>query len=166
MSKKVLNSKLNEVNTCAGVTHWGKDELQKLDRKTSKLLTMCKAYVKRKRGKRGLISVEDAANIELNRLTKYVFDSEEALLNEVRTEALVVPGKGKKEIELEIKNTHRKKALSGRHFGMVEKTGLKKKTEKIIMAAQEQALGTTNIRKVNDKINRMCRMCGEGERRW
>ena len=34
------------------------------------------------------------------------------------------------------------------------------------MAAQEQALDTRNIKKVNDKINKMCRMCGDGEKRW
>ena len=46
-----------------------------------------------------------------------------------------------------------------------DKRGLKKETERMIMAAQEQALRTKNIRKVIDKekINGKCRMCGERE---
>ena len=48
---------------------------------------------------------------------------------------------------------------------MVKTKWLKKEIDGIIMAAQEQALRTRNIRKAIDKekISGMCRMCGERE---
>ena len=94
--RQVLKSKLNGVNTflainsrtvavlrySAGVVHWRKDGLQEIDRKTKTLLTIYRTYhtqsdkdrlyVKRKIGERGLISVEDAVNIEINSLRTYV----------------------------------------------------------------------------------------------
>ena len=56
--RQVLKSKLNGVNACsaidsravavvrysAGVVHWRKDELQEIDRKTRKLLTIYRTY--------------------------------------------------------------------------------------------------------------------------
>ena len=66
----------------AGVVHWRKDELQEIDRKTKKLLTIYRTYhpqsdkdrlyVKRKTGGRGLISKEHAINIEINSSRTYV----------------------------------------------------------------------------------------------
>ena len=106
-ARQVLKSKLNGLNTfsainsravavvkySAGVVYWRKDELQEIDRKTRKLLTIYKTYhpqsvkdrlyVKRKTRGRGLISVEDAVNIEINSLRTYVDNNEEQLLSEV-----------------------------------------------------------------------------------
>ena len=110
---QVLKSKINGVNNfsainsrevavieySAGVVHWRKDELQEIDRKTRKLLTIYRTYhpqsdndqlyVKRKKGERGLISVEDAVNIEINSLRTYVNNNEEQMLTDVRREGRI-----------------------------------------------------------------------------
>ena len=134
-------------------------------------------YVKRKTGGRGLISVENAVNIEINILRIYIDNNEEQLLSEVRREGIIEQGKKKNEIQMEHENAYRNKALHGRYFVATDdvrgskswewlrRSGLKKEAEGMIMAAQEQVLRTRNIRKVIDKekISGMCRMCGERE---
>ena len=197
--RQVLKSKLNGLNTFSainsravavvkystGVVYSRKDELQEIDRKTRKLLTIYKTYhpqsvkdrlyVKRKTRGRGLISVEDAVNIEINSLRTYVDNNEEQLLSEVIREGIIEQGKEKNEIQIEHENAYRNKALHGRYFlatddvrgskswEWLKRSGLKKETEGMIMTAQEQALRTRNIRKVIDKekISGMCRICGE-----
>ena len=67
---------------------------------------MKKLYVKRKRGRRGLINVENAVNV-MNSLKKTVCDSKEALPNEVKRLGIVDKGKEKKEIDLERGNAYR-----------------------------------------------------------
>ena len=138
--RQVLKSKLNGVNTfsainsravavvrySAGVVHWRKDQLQEIDRKTRKLLTIYRAYhpqndkgqlyVQRKARGRGLISVEDAVNIEINTLITYTDNSKEQLLSEVRREGIIEQGKEKNEIQMEHGNAYRNKALQGRYF--------------------------------------------------
>ena len=197
--RQVLKSKLNGLNTFSainsravavvkystGVVYSRKDELQEIDRKTRKLLTIYKTYhpqsvkdrlyVKRKTRGRGLISVEDAVNIEINSLRTYVDNNEEQLLSEVIREGIIEQVKEKNEIQIEHENAYRNKALHGRYFlatddvrgskswEWLKRSGLKKETEGMIMTAQEQALRTRNIRKVIDKekISGMCRICGE-----
>ena len=133
-------SKFNGVNTfsainsravavvrySAGVVHWRKDELQEIDRKTRKLLTIYRTYhpqsdkgrlyVKRKTGGRGLTSVEDAVNIKINSLRTYVDNSEEQLLSEVRREGIIGQGKKNNENQMEHENAYRNKAFHGRYF--------------------------------------------------
>ena len=101
--RKILKSKLNGTNSIsainsravsivrygAGIIQWTKEELQKLDRKTRKLSTIHRAfhcrgdfdrlYVKRSKCGRGLISVEDCVNIEINSLRKHVAENDEYL---------------------------------------------------------------------------------------
>ena len=52
-----------------------------------------------------------------------------------------------------------------RSWEWLRKSGLKRETEGLLMAAQEQAIRTRNIRKVIDKekISGKCRMCGARE---
>ena len=122
-----------------------------------------------------------AVNIEINSLRTYVDNSEEQLLSEVRREGIIEQGKEKNEIQMEHENDYRNKALHGRYFVAADDvrgskswewlrpSGLKKETEVMIMAAQELALRTRNIRKVIDKekISGMCRMCvGRAKRLW
>ena len=66
----------------AGIINWRVDALKAVDRKTRKLLTIYRAlhpqadvdrlYYKRADGGRGLISVEDCVEIEVNSLYSYV----------------------------------------------------------------------------------------------
>ena len=64
-----------------GVINWRTEELKKIDRKTRKMLTMCKMYhpkasicrlyVKRKEGERGLVQKEAAYNAEIINIAEY-----------------------------------------------------------------------------------------------
>ena len=73
-----------------GIVNWTKSELAELDRKTRKLLTIhgalhprsnvSRLYLPRREGGRGLISVEDAINIEERNINVYVCKSQERLL--------------------------------------------------------------------------------------
>ena len=75
-----------------GVIGWTKEELQSMDRKTRKVMTMNKElhprsntariHVPRKRGGRGLISCEDCVRGEENSLGWYVGNCNEVLLEE------------------------------------------------------------------------------------
>ena len=50
-----------------------------------------------------------------------------------------------------------------KYLGVPQKGSLKKKTEGMIMAAQDQALRTNSIKRIIDKqnVSAKCRMCGE-----
>ena len=101
--RNVLKSKLNGGNIIsainsravsivrygAGIIKWTKNELEELDRKTRKLMTMHpkadadRLYLKRCDSGRGLIGVEDCVQAEVNSLDKYLSASEEKMLKEV-----------------------------------------------------------------------------------
>ena len=78
-----------------GIVNWHQEELQKLDRKTRKLLTIHgqhhpKAdvdhlYVPRKQGGRGLMQLEAAHEVEITKLMEYVDRKEDPLIKVVRT---------------------------------------------------------------------------------
>ena len=78
----------------AAFLDWTKEELQQLDRRTRKLLTMHKGlhpksnvdrlYISRKEGGRGLLNVEGTVHLAIIGLLKYVGNSEEQLLNAAR----------------------------------------------------------------------------------
>ena len=94
--RKVLKSKLSAVNLVRGVytwavsllrysaafASWRKSELQAIDRKTRKLFTIYGAlhpksdvdilYIPRKKGGRGLISIEDCVELTIRDLEVYV----------------------------------------------------------------------------------------------
>ena len=106
--RKVLKSKLNGGNLVRGVNTWAvsllrysavfvtwrKSELQAIDRKTRKLLTIYGAlhlksdvdrlYIPRKEGGRGLISIEDCVELAVRGLEVYVHGSEERLIQAAR----------------------------------------------------------------------------------
>jgi len=78
-----------------GIINWHQAELQNLDRKTRKLLTIhgqhhpkvdvdC-LYVPRKHGGRGLMHLGEAHEVEITRLTEYVDRKEDSLIQVVRT---------------------------------------------------------------------------------
>ena len=73
---------------------WSKNELEKMDRKTQKTMTMYDAlhpksdvdrlYLIRKRGGRGLIGCKKCIDAELNNLGWYIKNSVEPMLQEER----------------------------------------------------------------------------------
>ena len=187
--KLVLKSKLNgrnkiyAINTWAvaliryggGVLDWRKNELQMLDRKTRKTMTIYGAlhpksdvdrlYLKRKYGGRGLIGCESCVRAEENNLGWYVKHSIEPLLSEVRrgqvieTEECIRKEDYKKMEIMRRKENWIDKKMYGQYYREMNekidiekswswlcKSDLKPETEALICAAQEQALRTNYIK--------------------
>ena len=91
---KAANTWAESLMRCgAGTIKWNKEELQGIDRKSRKIMTMNKElhprsdvarkYVPRKKGGRGLISRDSCVRREEKYLSWYVRNSEEALLSKV-----------------------------------------------------------------------------------
>ena len=81
-----------------GIVKWHQEELQNLDRKTRKLLTIhgqrhpkadgYRLYVPRKQGGRSLMQLEAAHAGEITKLVEYVDKKEDPLIQVVRTRQL------------------------------------------------------------------------------
>lgn len=183
-----INSRaVSIIRYSAGIVKWTKDDLKKLDRKTRKLLTINKAlhpqadvdrlYLKRAVGGRGLLSVEDCVNIEVGSLFRYIGESKERLLRFVSDENILEEGLTKIEVTEERMSKFKNKALHGQFerateqvrdpesWGWLKRGILKKETEGLLTAAQDQALRTNSIKNRIDKedVSPMCRLCGERE---
>ena len=135
-------------------------------------------YLKRAAGGRGLIGAEDCIRIERENLISYIRSSEEQLLKAVHKEGILKSGKGEKtkeEIQQEHTEKRSQKAIHGQFEGAIKeikgnrswdwmKSGkLKKETESLIVAAQDQAIATNNMRRVvfGEDVSPLCRMCGK-----
>jgi hypothetical protein len=78
-----------------GIVNWHQEELQKLDRKTRKLLTIYgqhhpkadvdRLYVPRKQGGGGLMQLEAAHAVEITKMVEYVDRKEDPRIQVVRT---------------------------------------------------------------------------------
>ena len=167
---------------------WAKEEKQQLDRKTRKLLTMHgglhpksnvdRLHIPRKEGGRGLLNVEDVINLAVIGLERYVSSSAERLLTAARV-ANEYEGESEAEYKLRKKNERRqawKEKTLNRQFlrqteneagkdswNWLRNAGLKRGTESMIMATQEQAIRTNIIKAKIDKAQEesKCRMCGQ-----
>ena len=120
------------VRYSAGILDWTKEELQWMDIRTRKVLTMNgvlhrhgsvgRLYMKRKEGDRWLISVEDCVRLEEKGLYEYVNGSEEWMLKEVvvipwvLTEQVEIWAKYRKRVEAERREGLDEKVLHGRFF--------------------------------------------------
>ena len=199
--KKTLSSKLNAGNVIkainswavsllrysGGIVNWTKSELAELDRKTRKLLTIhgalharsnvSRLYLPRREGGRGLISVEDAINIEERNINVYVCQSQERLLkaawkrkndNEIETPKEYKEKMKRKRTEdwsgKQLHGQFKRETdnLSGVSWEWTRTGELKKETEGLIFAAQDQALRTNAVkaRIENQNVLSKCRMCG------
>jgi hypothetical protein len=176
----------------AGVIDWTVAELQEADRKTRKLLTMHGAfnlngdvdrlYIERKKGGKGLVQVEQAIREEERALSEYVNlrKSEDRLLRAVAREKLagVLDSKAeyRKRITAERESNYRNKRMHGQFLRQtedivdqresvrwIEEGYMKRGTENLLMAAQEQSLRTRKTRHAIDKANvdPKCRLCAE-----
>ena len=178
------------VRYSAGIVSWTKEDLREMDRKTRKLLTVYRCmhpqadvdrlYWKRKEGGGGLISIEDCITIEENSLGYYINTKQDQLLKEVCKKNIIKERQSPKEKKRMIienrKERFREKPLHSAYFKETkdvkdEKESwewltngyLKKETEGMLMAAQDQALRTNWVSVMIDKRqgSAMCRLCGE-----
>ena len=188
---KAANTWAESLMRCgAGTIKWNKEELQGIDRKSRKIMTMNKElhprsdvariYVPRKKGGRGLISCESCMRKEENNLSWYVRNSEEALLrkigdsNVVNISEAVDPKEYKVNEVKETENEWKQKRIYGQYvrekegidwdrtWQWIAKGDLKGCTEALICSAQEQALRTNYTRFHIDHTaeSPFCRMCG------
>ena len=170
----------------AAFISWRKSELQAIDRKTRKLFTIYgglhpksdvdRLYIPRKEGGRGLISIEDCVELAVRGLEVYVHESEERLIQAARgnkvdgLEAASVLKKSKKEKRLQ---DWEEKALHGQYLRQTKEVrseqswvwlqngDLKRETESLIVAAQNQSIRTNLVKAKIDKSqgDPLCRLC-------
>ena len=122
-------------------------------------------YFKRSEGGRGLMSVEDSANSEINRLSRYVEGCNGSLLEAVYKEEVLRCYA--KSCEAESLQQERKERFQGKQlhrefwrntlvrdkktWEWLKKGRLKKEMEGMIIAAQDQVLITNSINRIIDK---------------
>ncbi|XP_053114405.1 uncharacterized protein LOC128328439 [Hemicordylus capensis] len=176
----------------AGITDWTQAELETLDHKTRQIMTINHAlhprsdvdrlYLPRSSGGRGMLQVHQTVEEEKRGLEEYIKDSEEDALQMVNNAKLFNTNETKQAYKKEqVKNQAekwKKKPLHGQYLHNISgksditktwqwlKNGnLKKETEGLILAAQEQALRTNAIRAKVKKstTNSKCRLCKEAD---
>ena len=172
----------------AGIVKWTKNELDEIDRKTRKVLTLNKEfyprsdidslYVSRMEGGRGLIGCKMCVKAEENSLGWYVKHHIEPLIaarisNTVPSENSTPPKEFKQQHNEERLNNWRGKKMYGQYIRKIEdkdksntwkwlrKSSLKGCTEAKICSAQEQALRMNYVKFDLDKTGEspLCRMC-------
>ena len=175
----------------AGVIEWTKEELKEMDRKTRKIISVnrglhtrsnvSRLYIPRKEGGRGLIGVEECLRSEVISLNEYISNSTEAMLKEASREGVLRETLTLQEYRQELKRekdiSWKDKPLHGKFYQEVSEIAdieswrwlrngyLKKETEGMICAAQEQALRTNSIKFAIDKTvnSPLCRVCNESQ---
>ena len=175
----------------AAFVSWRKSELQAIDRKNRKLFTIYGAlnpksdvdrlYIPRSEEGRGLIYIEDCVELAIRGLEVYVQGSEERLIQAARgdkidgLEAASVLMKSKKEKRLEdweekflhgqyLRQT--KEIRSDECWAWLQNGDLKRETESIIAAAQNQSIRANLVKAKIDKsqgdsLSRVCREVDE-----
>ena len=173
----------------AGILTWNKNELQEMDRKTRKLMTINKElhprsdvaqlYLSTKNGGRRLIGCENSVKSKENGPAWYVKNNIEPLLVAVRTSRAIThdetvdPKEFKKTKEEQRRNEWTAKRMHGQFAKDMEdkdkhtsrwmrKSDLKGCTTALICSAQEQFIRTNYIKYNIDKTaeSPLCRMCG------
>ena len=173
----------------AGVIDWTKQELQNIDRKTRKMMTAYKAlrpkadvdrlYVHRKDGGRGLMSIQDTIAYEEHSTNFYILNNSNEVMSSIKKRIKINKECSKSDFKVEQKEErkekwtykvrHRKFTRQIENFSLkkswqwLKRGCLKRQTESLLKAAQDQALGT-NYRKARIERSResaKCRMCKE-----
>ena len=161
---------------------WTRDELKQMDQRTRKLMTMNKAlhpkddvdrlYVSRKEVGRRLASIEDCVDASIQRLEDYIGKHDGGLFTTIRNNTcntvdnrMTITRKQKWEKKKQlywrfkrlINNISHEKTLT-----WLRKGNFKRETESLLIAAQNNAVRTNNIKTRIDKTqqNSKCRLCG------
>ena len=128
-------------------------------------------YVSRKEGGRGLASIEDSVDASIQRLEDYIEKHERGLITVIRNDT-------DNTIDDRMTTTRKqkweKKQLYGRFKRLINishqktwiwlrKGNLKRETESLLLAAQDNAIRTNHIKMRIDKTrqNSKCRLCGD-----
>ena len=138
--RKILKTKLNGGNIFlatnsravftvrygAGIISWTKMELEELDWRTRKLMTMYRAhhpkadvdrlYLWRCEGGGGLLKLEDCVQVEVHSYEKYLSTSKEKVLKEMRRSRIIENnkcGRNKKEAHKQHREKYEEKPLHG-----------------------------------------------------
>ena len=149
-----------------------------MDQRTRKLMTMHKSlhprddvdrhYVSRKEGGRSLASIEDTVDASIQRLKDYIVKHERGLITTIRNtidERMITTRnqewEGKQlygRFKRLINNISHQKTWT-----WLRKGNLKRETESLLIAAQDNAIKTNHIKARIDKTqqNSKCRRCGE-----
>ena len=170
-----------------GIVNWTKSELAELDHKTRKLFTIhgtlhprsnvSRLYLPRREGGRGLISLEDARNTEERNIYVYISQSQEHLLKATWKRKNVDEIETPKEYKERMKRKRTEDwsgkqlhgqferetvELSGVSWNWIRTGELKKETEGLFFAVQDQALRTNAVkaRIENQNVSSKCRTCG------
>lgn len=159
----------------AAIVNWTQAEIDELDRKTRKCMTLngalhpkanvLRLYMKRDRGGRGLTSVKECIQSERRNLKEYIGGSEEELLKcvakaeGIRKDDIESAKEFRTRVAKEKEETLVGMKLHGQfHRDTVElknqeeswawlaKGDLKKSTVSLLMAAQDQALSTNSVK--------------------
>ena len=177
------------VRYSAGMVDWTMEEMASMDRRTRKILAMngclhtrsnvARLYLPRKKGVRRLIGIEECVRKERKSLYGYLRESTEWMLQAAMKEKVIVEEENLQDYERRIKEekvkSWKEKALHGEFVQQTTDVAgeeswrwlrngfLKKETEGLILAAQEQALRTNSIKHSIDKTSEtpLCRLCGE-----
>ena len=135
-----VNSRAVSIVRCgAGIINWTKMELEELDRRTKKLMTMYGAhhpktdvdrpYLQRCERGRGLLGLEDYVQVEVHSLEKYLSTLKEKTLKEVSRSRIIENnkyGKSKKEIHRKHREKYERKPLQGQFIKVTEEVRSKR----------------------------------------
>ena len=160
---------------------WIRDELKQTDQRTRKLMTMHKAlhprddvdrlYVSRKEWGRRFACIEDTVDASIQRLEDYIEKHERGLMTTIRNDT----DNTINERMTTTKQTWEGIQLYGRFKCLINnishqktwtwlrKGDLKRETESLLIAAQDNAIRTNHIKARINKTqqNSKCRLCGD-----
>ena len=184
----LLISVLRLYNTCAvpfvrisgPFLKWTKEEFKQMDQRTRKLMTLYKGlcprddvgrlYVSRREEGRGLTSIEDSVDVSRQRLKNYVQKRGGRLIattrnntNDTRTSGMTITRKRMWE-ERQIYGRFKWLTSDISHeetWTWQIKENLKRETESLLIAAQNNAIRTNHIKPRINKMqqNSKCRLC-------
>ena len=163
---------------------WTRDELQQMNQRTRKPMTMRKVlhprddvdwlYVSRKEGGRGLPSIEDSVDTSIQQLKDYIEKHKRELISAIKKDTdnttddrMTITRKpkwGKKKTTQWPLKTNNKHHLTPDNMDLAKKKGnLKRETEFLLIAAQDNAIRTNHIKARIDKTqpNNKYRLCGD-----
>ena len=150
---------------------WSREELKQMDQRTRKQMTMHKAlqfrddvdrlYVSKKEGGRGLASIDDTADASIQRLEDYIEKYERGLITTIRVNTEITIN--------ERMTTTRKQKLEGKQlygrfkllinnishqktWTWLKKGNLKRETESLLIAAQDNAIRSNHTKARIDKM--------------